>query len=431
MSEPPPLDSWYGVGESKLARMRARGALLNGADHIKRGEYYAAYSSFRRALAAVDRQEARRIRGLVHAAAAGVKLTHGDSRGAARQLERARTRLAEGPPTLANVDVDSLLALLERESERAPLHSSPGLGDTHVGSRTGPARAALGPKLTDEEETMRGNGAIDVSVLPYTREIRDSVYVDAGERETLIKVGLWDQPYTPPALVSAMDDAGVEFGLIPAQDFGVSAVGYDDVSAIASEAPDRLFGLAGINPFDIAAGVGKLERAVEELEFVGAHSYPHWFGLAPDDRAFYPFYMKCLELDVPIQIQAGICFQRHKRNVGRADAFDAIAVDFPELRIVAIHTGYPWERELIAAAWKHPNLTIGCDTHHPRTWSRDLIDFIAGDGHEQAVFGTNYPELGFGDYIDAIRALGLDDAALQGLLSENARRIYRLPNQAG
>ena len=274
---------------------------------------------------------------------------------------------------------------------------------------------------------MAGTGAIDVSVLPYTQEIRDTVYVQAGEGETLVKVGLWDRPYTPAALVSAMDEAGVKLGLIPAQDFGISAVEYEQVRGIAAAAPDRLFGLAGIDPRDIAAGVGKLSHAVGELGFVGAHSYPHWFGLAPDDRAYYPFYMKCLELDVPIQIQAGICFQRHKRNVGRADAFDAIAVDFPELRIVAIHTGYPWERELIAAAWKHPNLIIGCDTHHPRTWSRDLVEFIAGDGREQVVFGTNYPELGFAEFIEAIRELGLDNGTLESLLSENARRIYRLP----
>lgn len=76
--------------------------------------------------------------------------------------------------------------------------------------------------------------AIDVSVLPYTTEIRDTVYVDAGERETLIKVGLWDQPYTPTSLAAAMDAAGVEIGLIRAQDFGVSTVSYEAAARSAS-----------------------------------------------------------------------------------------------------------------------------------------------------------------------------------------------------
>ena len=133
VSEPRPLDSWYGRGASEFAQLGARGALLSGANHLTRREYFAAYSSFRRAAAAVDRQEARRIRGLVHAAAAGVKLRLGDSRGAARQLERARSRLGEGPPTLASVDVDAVLALVEREAGQAPAHQptnrpAPGCG---------------------------------------------------------------------------------------------------------------------------------------------------------------------------------------------------------------------------------------------------------------------------------------------------------------
>ena len=48
-----------------------------------------------------------------------------------------------------------------------------------------------------------------------------------------------------------------------------------------------------------------LERAVKELGFIGAHTYPHWFELPPDHRRYYPFYAKCCELDVPIQMQVG------------------------------------------------------------------------------------------------------------------------------
>ncbi len=128
---------------------------------------------------------------------------------------------------------------------------------------------------------------------------------------------------------------------------------------IAGHPPDRLYGICGIDPGDISDGVRKLERAVTEYGFLGAHSYPHWFGLAPDDRKYYPFYAKCVELDVPIEIQIGEALQRNLRNVGRPGTLDRIAVDFPELRIVAIHTGYPWERELVAVSAKHGGIHIG------------------------------------------------------------------------
>jgi len=113
MSEPPSLQEWYGHGSDSFVQRQAQGALLAGARHLKRGEYFVAYTSWQRAEAAVGGSEARRIRGLVHLAAAGVKHLDGDVRGAERQLLRARTRLEQGSPALLNVDVDALVLLIE------------------------------------------------------------------------------------------------------------------------------------------------------------------------------------------------------------------------------------------------------------------------------------------------------------------------------
>ena len=60
--------------------------------------------------------------------------------------------------------------------------------------------------------------------------------------------------------------------------------------------------MAGLDP--TMSGV-ELERAVRDLGFIGAHFYPHWFELAPDHARWYPFYAKCVELDIPVQMQVG------------------------------------------------------------------------------------------------------------------------------
>ena len=52
-------------------------------------------------------------------------------------------------------------------------------------------------------------------------------------------------------------------------------------------------------------GVKEFEGAITEMGFIGAHVYPHWFELAPDHPKYYPFYAKCVELGVPIQMQVG------------------------------------------------------------------------------------------------------------------------------
>jgi hypothetical protein len=99
--------------------------------------------------------------------------------------------------------------------------------------------------------------------------------------------------------------------------------------------PDRFYGLAGIDPTEGMRGVRELERAVREYGFVGAHSYPHWFELAPDEARYYPFYAKCIELDIPLMHQVGQSMiyakDRPTRSVGRPITFDKVACDLPEL----------------------------------------------------------------------------------------------------
>lgn len=170
----------------------------------------------------------------------------------------------------------------------------------------------------------------------------------------------------------------------------------------------------------------RLELAVTEGGAVGGHSYPHWFRIPPDDRAFYPFYAKCVELEVPIQIQVGMAFQAGLKSVGWPGAIDTIAVDFPDLKIVGIHTGYPWEREMVSVAWKHPNVYIGCDCHHPRDFAPELVSFIKGAGREKCMWGTNKPVFEFADHLAGVDALGLGEEAERLFLYENVRRVYRL-----
>ena len=77
------------------------------------------------------------------------------------------------------------------------------------------------------------------------------------------------------------------------------------VADAVKEHPDKFSGLIGIDPFTGMDGVRELEDAVRNQGFIGAHLYPHWFELSPDHAKYYPFYAKCCELDIPIQMQVG------------------------------------------------------------------------------------------------------------------------------
>ena len=237
-------------------------------------------------------------------------------------------------------------------------------------------------------------------------------------------------------MLRRMDAAGTERSFLIAAKVGVKHhpacyhVPYQLVADAVQKYPARFSGLAGIDPTEGMAGVRALEHAVREYGFIGAHTYPHWYELAPDHARYYPFYAKCVELDIPIQMQVGqsmvydVSYPR--RSVGRPICLDNIACDFPELKLVGIHVGIPWTDEMIAMAWKHANVYIGCDAHRPAYWPESFVKYINSYGQDKVIFGTDFPVLDFERTRADVEALNFKPAVLQKLLRDNALRLYKL-----
>ena len=253
------------------------------------------------------------------------------------------------------------------------------------------------------------------------------------------KIGLDQQTFEGIPLeemLRRMDAAGIERAFLAAAKVGekLHPAGYHVPYELVAEAvrryPARFSGLAGLDPTEGMDGVRALERAVKEHGFIGAHFYPHWFELPPDHARWYPFYAKCVELDIPVQLQVGqsLVYDRRapKRSVGRPITLDAVACDFPELKIVGIHVGIPWTDEMVAMAWKHPNVYIGSDAHSPKYWPESFVRYIDSYGQDKVMFGTDFPVLQFERTREEVEGLGFRPGPKRKFLRDNALRLYKL-----
>jgi predicted TIM-barrel fold metal-dependent hydrolase len=279
--------------------------------------------------------------------------------------------------------------------------------------------------------------AIDAVVNIWTPEVlaqrprRENFYSGKMHVADYIMQGLDHEQ-----MLRRMDEAGIEKSFLIAAKVGPAMhkasyhVPYSTVAEAVNKHPDRFLGLAGLDATEGMKGVRELEKAVRDYGFIGAHYYPHWFELAPDHAKWYPFYAKCVELDVPVQLQVGqsmVYEPTHPlRSVGRPITLDAVACDFPELKIVGIHVGIPWTEEMIAMAWKHPNVYIGTDAHAPKYWPESFVKYINSYGQDKVLFGTDFPILDFQRARDEVEALGLKPVAKEKLLRGNAVRLYGL-----
>lgn len=237
-------------------------------------------------------------------------------------------------------------------------------------------------------------------------------------------------------MIEDMDEAGIERGFLVAAKSGrVGLPGcyhmpLEIVARAVEQYPDRFSGLVGIDPFMGMDGVRQLEDAVTNMGFIGAHLYPHWFDLEPNQAKYYPFYAKCIELDIPIQMQVGqslVYSPEHRtRSVGRPILLDEIACDLPELKLIGTHVGIPWTNEMIAMAWKHPNVYICTDAHSPKYWPQDLVKYINSYGQDKVIFATDFPVLRFKRTIDEINDFNLKPHVRRKFLRDNAKQLYKI-----
>ena len=288
------------------------------------------------------------------------------------------------------------------------------------------------------EENNYDYKAIDAVVNIWTREAL-SQRPDWGDDFFVGKMNAKDSLMTGLSLdemVERMETAGIEKAFLIAAHAGrVGMPGcyhmpYEVVARACEEYPDRFYGLAGIDPFDGMDGVRAFEDAVQNMGFFGAHLYPHWYELAPDHAKYYPFYAKCCELDVPIQMQVGQSMVYSKeyrtRSVGQPITLDAVACDLPELKLIGIHVGIPWHDEMISMAWKPENIYIGCDAHRPKYWPKSFTHYVNSYGQDKVIFGTDFPVLDFKKTTDDINEIGFKPEVRRKLMRDNAIRIYGL-----
>jgi predicted TIM-barrel fold metal-dependent hydrolase len=228
--------------------------------------------------------------------------------------------------------------------------------------------------------------------------------------------------------IVAMDEANVHKGLISAW-WGPQGplISNDEVAALTDRFPDRLVGVASVNLFKPMEAIGELRRCINKLSFKALRIVQWLWNLPPTDRRYYPLYSECIELDIPVCLQVGhtgpLCLSEPGWPI---PYIDEVAIDFPELRIVCGHIGYPWTTEMIAVATKHSNVFIDTSAYTAKRYPEELIKYICKHGSQKVLFGTNYPMISPAKCLEGIHELLPDDEIKKLFLPGNAERIFKL-----
>ena len=231
-----------------------------------------------------------------------------------------------------------------------------------------------------------------------------------------------------PQFVQQLDEAGIEWG-------AVDAGTHEETARVVAEFPDRFVGVAVVDPREGMKAVRELERAVRELGLRCFYATPFRVGVRANDKKFYPLYAKAAELDIPVFVYTTMTYRTDfPMDIGHPVYLDEVAMDFPELRIVAGLGGWPWVPDMVGVARRHRNVYISTAAHRPKYFATPgsgwemLMQFGNTLLQDQVVFASSWwtYALPVGEVVREMKALPLKDSVMEKWLYHNARRLFRL-----
>jgi uncharacterized protein len=219
----------------------------------------------------------------------------------------------------------------------------------------------------------------------------------------------------------AMDVHGIALGLI--------GLGSEAAHRALERHPSRFAASLEVDPNDIGATVRRIQRAREDHDIKAVTTFPA--GCSPQvpisDRRYYPIYQTCVDLDIPIIVNAGIAGPRVPSDCQHVLHFDEVCFDFPELRIVMRHGAEPWEELAVKLMLKWPGLYYMTSAFAPKYYPRPIVDYANTRGADKVMYAGYFPMgLSLDRIFSELPGVPFRDHVWPKFLRENAVRVFKL-----
>lgn len=129
----------------------------------------------------------------------------------------------------------------------------------------------------------------------------------------------------------------------------------------------KLIGFAGVDPTDDAC-LDELGAAQEELGLKGVVVSPALQDFHPSDTRAMHVYEECLRRRMPVVFEQDHRHAAAKLEFARPMLLDEVAREFPDLRLVVSHFGFPWVQEAVVLLGKHANVFADVAGLLPHPW---------------------------------------------------------------
>lgn len=275
---------------------------------------------------------------------------------------------------------------------------------------------------------------IDFRLRPPTSGfLRMALYTEVERRDRTTRIhGFEPAPSarekSMTLLLQEMDEAGITLGVVIGRNSGrYGTISNDEVAQIVTRHPTRFVGAASIDPTNRRQAAADITTAIKagfRAINIEPGAYPH--PLMIDDRRLYPIYAQCEDAGIPVIIMAG-------GSAGPDLSYtvpvhlDRVAADFPDLKIVVSHGGWPWVHQMLHLAFRRPNIYLSPDQYLANM--PGMVDYVkAADSFlaDRFLYASSYPFTPVKQYAAWFKSLPFRPESLEKLLYRNAATLLQL-----
>lgn len=200
-------------------------------------------------------------------------------------------------------------------------------------------------------------------------------------------------------------------------------------SAILSIKDDRVIKFVSVDPLRQDSRE-QLEALIRE-EPAGLKLHPQLQGFHPLDKRAIRLYSVCERHGLPIVFHTGTSGigagvkSKIRLDNGRPIYFDEIAVNFPDLKIVLAHFGWPWTEEALAIAQHKPNVFLDLSGWSPKYIPQQVWAY-AKRLKDKLLFGSDFPLIRPERWIEEFKSVDVPSDIKDKILKNNAIRLLKL-----
>lgn len=198
------------------------------------------------------------------------------------------------------------------------------------------------------------------------------------------------------------------------------------------EHPEHFVGLLNVDPNEGMEALRTIDAAVEEWGDALKCVHVWGTGLIPqvplDDKRMWPIYAKCIEIDRPIVVYAGVPGPRIPMAPQLPMLLDEVCWFWPELRIVVRHGADPWTELMVKLMLKYPGLHYSTSAFAPKYYPEEIVAFANSRGAEKVMYAGYFASgLSLDRIFGELPGVGFRDEVWPMFLRENAARVFDIP----